>query len=317
MHIKIKTPSRLHLGILDLNGNLGRLYGSIGVAIEKPNLILEMRSAERLEVCGDGRDVVINLIKKFSRFYRIKPKVMVELRKWIPEHVGLGSGTQLALAVATSLSGIYKLDATTRELAMAMERGILSGIGIAAFEVGGFVIDSGINVLDPMPPQVVFHHLFPENWSFVVAIPRVKRGFSGIKEREAFKRIIPAPEKIPAQICRIVQMKMLPSLIEEDIETFGRSLSEIDKKTGLYFKDVQSGIYREKISQRLIEFMLDFGSYGVGQSSWGPTVYGLTKKKESEDLENEVREFLDENKIRGDVFSANANNRGALVEVKS
>lgn len=317
MHITIKTPSRLHLGILDLNGNLGRLYGSIGVALEKPNFVLEMEPAERLDVCRDSKDVIINLIKRFSRFYKIKPKVRVELKETIPEHIGLGSGTQLALAVATSLSKIYKLGTTTWKLALVMSRGTLSGIGIAAFEGGGFVIDSGINVLDPLPPKIVFHHSFPENWSFVVAIPDVKRGFSGIKEREAFKGIIPAPEKISAQICRIVQMKMLPSLIEKDIETFGQSLSEIDKKTGLHFKGVQNGIYREKISQRLIEFMLNSGSYGIGQSSWGPAVYGLVKKKESEDLENEVREFLDEKKIKGYVFSARANNEGYLIEVKS
>lgn len=315
MRVTIKTPSRLHLGILDLNGGLGRLYGSIGVSLERPNFVLEVEPAERLQVYGGDSGVISDLIKKFTGFYGLSPRVRVELKEVIPEHVGLGSGTQLALAVAVSLSRIYGLGTTLRDFASVMGRGTLSGIGIAAFERGGFIIDSGVNVLNPQLPKVVFRHSFPESWSFIVAIPDVKRGFSGNKEEDALKKVVPASEKISAEICRIVQMKMLPSLLDRDISSFGQSLSLVDKKTGLYFRDVQDGVYREEISGELVQFMLDSGAYAAGQSSWGPAVYGLVDEKRK-GLKKEVEEFLRGKGVQARVFISKADNKGASIEVE-
>ncbi len=45
MKIVVKTPARLHLGMLDLNGELGRRFGSIGVAISRPNVVVEATRA--------------------------------------------------------------------------------------------------------------------------------------------------------------------------------------------------------------------------------------------------------------------------------
>jgi beta-ribofuranosylaminobenzene 5'-phosphate synthase len=56
------------------------------------------------------------------------------------------------------------------------------------------------------------------------------------------------------------------------------------------------------------------GAYGVGQSSWGPAVYGLTQSKtEAEKLRAKVEAFL-KDRNGGQVFVANANNRGATIK---
>ena len=48
--IEVKTFARLHLGLLDNNGEQGRLYGSIGVAVSRPHLLLRASLADRLTI---------------------------------------------------------------------------------------------------------------------------------------------------------------------------------------------------------------------------------------------------------------------------
>ncbi len=314
MHIRVETPSRLHFGLLDLNGSLGRIYGGIGLALTYPAIILEARSSDELTVKGENRDVVLSLVEKFSESQRINVGAEIELKETIPQHVGLGSGTQLSLAVASCLSHIHGLSLSVVEMATLMERGEISGVGTACFEHGGFIIDGGHKSMEYNgPPPVIFRHPFPKHWSFVVAIPETEGRIYGEREEKALKKVIPSPPEITAEVCRLVQMKMLPSLIEEDIVSFGRSLVEVDKRVGRYFKDVQDDIYREGTCREIVEFMLGEGSHGGGQSSWGPTVYGVIEDNKVKDLEDSVRDFLSERDISGRVFSAHANNEGARI----
>jgi len=310
MKIRIKTPARLHLGLIDLNGNLGRLYGSIGLAVNYPNVVLEAESAEKLEVYGLEKDRTAKAVSRFSAYYNIDPKIHLEIKEAISKHSGLGSGTQLSLAVGTALARIHGIKASAPEIASVMGRGFVSGVGVAAFERGGFSVDGGLNVLYQTPPQAVFHQNFPKDWVFVVAVPKLKKGLSGKQEKEAFQGIIPGLEKNASEISRLVLMKMLPSLLEKDIESFGFALTEIDKKTGEYYKDIP----QDKTSAIIMQHMIGLGAHGAGQSSWGPAVYGLIEKKYAAGLDNEIKEFLSENKIAGKVFIAEADNKGAVIE---
>jgi beta-ribofuranosylaminobenzene 5'-phosphate synthase len=311
MKLTIKSPARLHLGLIDLNGNLGRLYGSIGVAVNCPNVVLEAQDADKLEVYGLEKDRVSKAVSRFSEYYNIEPKIRLEVKESIPKHSGLGSGTQLSLAVGTALARVHKINASTREIASVMGRGFVSGTGVSAFERGGFSVDGGLNVLYQTPPQAVFRQNFPRDWVFVVALPKVRKGLSGKQEKDAFKGIIPGQETIAADISRLVLMKLLPSLLEKDIEGFGYALTEIDRKTGGYY----SGIPSDKTSSMITQHMIGLGAHGAGQSSWGPAVYGLIEKKYAAGLENEMREFLSDNKIAGKVFITLPDNKGAVIGI--
>jgi beta-ribofuranosylaminobenzene 5'-phosphate synthase len=44
--IEVRSCARLHLGLLDNNGEMGRLYGSIGVAVNRPKLLLKAEAGE-------------------------------------------------------------------------------------------------------------------------------------------------------------------------------------------------------------------------------------------------------------------------------
>ncbi len=309
MKLRIKTPSRLHLGLIDLNGNLGRLYGSIGVAIDRPNVVLEAESAGKLEITGLERDRVKKATAKFSEYYKIKPGAWINVTESIPRHTGLGSGTQLCLAVGTALARLHGIDASTRDLASALGRGFVSGIGVTAFDRGGFIVDGGLNVLYQTPPKPVFNVGMPKNWAYVLAIPEIKKGLFGKQEKSAFKKIIPGPEKNAAEISRLVLMKMLPSLLEKDIEGFGYAITQVDHKTGEYYKNIP----HDNTPAMIIRHMIGSGAHGAGQSSWGPTVYGLIEKKYASGLQAEIEAYLAENKISGKVYIAGPDNRGAVV----
>jgi beta-ribofuranosylaminobenzene 5'-phosphate synthase len=310
MKLTIKTPARLHLGLIDLNGNLGRLYGSIGVAVNHPNVVLEAEDSGKLELFGLEKDRVAKAVSRFSEYYNIDPKIRLEVKESIPKHSGLGSGTQLSLALGTALAAVHGIKASNRDIASVMGRGFVSGTGVSAFERGGFSVDGGLNVLYQTPPQPVFHQNIPKDWVFVVAVPKIKKGLSGKQEKNAFKGIIPGQEKIAADISRLVLMKLLPSLLEKDIEGFGYALTEIDKKTGGYYSSIPS----DKTTSMITQHMIGLGAHGAGQSSWGPAVYGLIEKRYAGGLENYLKEFLSENRIAGKVFIAEADNRGALID---
>ncbi len=316
MQIKVKTPSRLHFGILDLNGNLGRIYGSLGLAIDFPNTVVEVKNSEKLEILGYEKGRVISIIKKFSKFYEINPKLRINVKEAIPEHVGLGSGTQLALAIGVSVSRIYSLDLTAGEISNFLRKGNISGIGTYAFESGGFIVDSGCRMGSKGIPQKIFRYDFPKDWKFLVVIPEIQRGFRDSEERGIFKRVIPASQEISANICRLTLMKLIPSLLEKDIKKFGSALTEINRNTGLCFRKIQGGIYRSKILRELINFMLE-NSHGAGQSSWGPAVFALVREKDADRLNSDVIKFLNKKKIKAEVFVTGADNKGAEIKISS
>ena len=50
------APARLQLGLLDLRGDLDRVFGGVGVAIAEPRVVVECAPATRLEVTGPDAD---------------------------------------------------------------------------------------------------------------------------------------------------------------------------------------------------------------------------------------------------------------------
>lgn len=315
MKMEIKTPGRLHLGLIDLNGNLGRLYGSVGAAIDYPNVVLEAGDSDKKIITGKEKILTESIVKKISSFYGRDEKIKINVKETIPRHVGLGSGTQLCLAVATAYCKIKKINAKTEELAFILGRGNVSGIGVAAFQRGGFIIDSGYNVFEEIPSQPIIQKTFPNDWCFVVVVPNRDKGFSGIKEDKAFKKVIPGRQKISEEISRLLLMKLIPSFYEEDIGGFGSALTELDRKTGEYFSKPQKGTFAHGETKKLIDAMLSFGAYGGGQSSWGPACYSLTDKYSAEELLEHTKKYMKENKIKGIAYVAKPNKRGAEIKV--
>jgi beta-ribofuranosylaminobenzene 5'-phosphate synthase len=297
---------------MDLNGDLGRLFGGIGVGIDRPNVILEAQPSEKLVVAGERNERVKALAKRFLEAYGIGANASISVKQAIPEHSGLGSGTQLALAVAAALAKLFNVDASTQELARAMGRGQRTSVGTTIFAQGGFVVDGGKSK-NGFPTTIV-RQPFPSNWAFVVAVPNVKKGLAKTEETAAFKALAPMTAEEAGRMCRLTMMKLLPSLFERDIKSFGEALTEIQTVIGDYFAKVQGGTYSSQAAAEGIALMQKLGAYGAGQSSWGPAFYGLTLKEQAEKIKAKMQAFLSEG-VGGQVFTAKANNRGAYIKI--
>ena len=319
MKVYVKSPARLHFGLIDLNGEMGRFFGGLGVAIDQPNVILEAQNSDFFSVTGKKSELVKVFANRFFEKYGIKKLVSIDVKQTIPEHQGLGSGTQLALAVSTALKNLFHLDVTIKELSLAMGRMKRTGVGTVVFEQGGFVLDGGKRFKDgtidvESVPPLIMQTPFPEDWTFVVVIPNIKKGLAMNEEKNAFKRISTMPSDVVGNICWLTMMKLLPSLVDYDIVNFGSALTQIQKVVGNFFADVQGGTYASLLSKKIIDFMDDNGAYGVGQSSWGPAVYGLVEDKiQAANLKSEVNSFL-KDIGEGRVFIAKANNQGAIIK---
>ncbi|MEL7567074.1 MAG: beta-ribofuranosylaminobenzene 5'-phosphate synthase family protein [Dehalobacterium sp.] len=310
----VKTGARIHLGQLDLSGSLGRLYGGIGLAIDQPALELTVEKSNRLMIISPESEQrrIQNISKKYLEFYQL-PGAKINLRHFMPSHSGLGSGTQLALALGFALTRVYQLQPSLAELAGITDReSSRSGIGVAAFAQGGFLLDGGVPVSQvtgkfKVPPLLTRIH-FPEEWAIILALPDKEEKMFGLKEEKTFKSLLPMEEHISGIISRLILMKLLPGLIEKDLKSFGQAVTEIQKHLGNYFAPVQGGQYACALGAKLSEYLLSQGAAGVGQSSWGPAIYGFTDQEKKADLLESTRNFIGN---RGRVWAVNGINHGA------
>ncbi|RLG32631.1 hypothetical protein DRN98_05020 [Methanosarcinales archaeon] len=319
MKVIIESPSRLHLTLIDLNGNLGRVDGGIGVALKHPSLKVEISTAPSDQI-PENLIPIVNLVRS-----KMNPDgcYKIELQESLPEHVGLGSKTQIMLSIAEGIRLIEGLDYTARELAMIVGRGGTSGIGVAAFEHGGFILDGGHSIKvkpdflpsrasDAPPPPILFQHPLAEEWYFVIAIPDVSRGAHGKREVNIFQKFCPIAEQEVEKLTRIIMMKILPSIIEEEIEPFGEGITAIQD---LGFKKIECSL-QDRIIKDLFE-VLKSSSYGCGMSSFGPAVFGIVEgEAAAKDLKNEISEFLGGRGLEGEVIYSSANNIGHTVALQ-
>ena len=325
--VTVTSPSRLHFTLIDLNGELGRVDAGIGVALNEPSLKIRVSRIDS-ESETENPEEVLPILKRIRE--RIEPELKhyykVEILRALPHHVGLGSRTQLSLSVAKAISVLEHRDFTTYELAKLVGRGGTSGIGTAAFDHGGFILDGGhlfrrggnagvkhsflpSSASEVPPPPVLFQHPLPEDWFFVLAIPHVKRGAHGSEEIEIFKRNCPIRATEVEKLCRLILMRILPSVIEKDIYTFGESLSMIQQ---IGFKKIEVGL-QHHIIRELFDFFATH-ALGYGMSSFGPTTYGIVKgESKARELAQRTYEFMAERHVAGSVFYSNTNNKGGVV----
>lgn len=317
MKVYVKTPARLHLGLIDLNGDLGRMFGGLGVGIDKPNVIVEAQHAEKLTVTGQETELATALVKRFLAAFPVKGNVHVDVKEAIPAHVGLGSGTQFSLAIATALAKLFAINVSTPQLALAMGRAQRTGVGTAIFQKGGFIVDGGKKTQQNAAfPPLIYRQPFPQTWRFVVAIPNVQKGLSNSEETVAFKKLPPMQADAVAKICRLTMLKLLPALAERDIESFGEALTSIQILTGEYFAHIQGGTYSDPEVADTLEYIKSIGAYGFGQSSWGPAVYGVVKQEDAKVALKKVKAYLAKG-VGGEVFIAKGNNKGATIKLTS
>lgn len=279
--VSVEAYARLHFGVLDLRGARGRWFGGIGAAVSAPSVQVTAARADRLAASGDDAARAALFAQRFFDHHAIGPGARVHVTRVLPSHVGLGSGTQLALAVARALAGLYGTSTDPRDLARAVGRGRRSAIGTWTFAGGGLVVEGGrARDRDDCGPLVA-RLPFPPSWRALVVVPDAPPGVSGPDEAEAFA-LLPAPsEREVEHVSYVTLMSLLPALADADLAAFGCALTEIQQVTGRWFASAQGGTFASGASRALVEQLAAWGAAGVGQSSWGPAVYGVVDGDEA------------------------------------
>jgi len=287
----VETAARLHFGVLDLRGAAGRWFGGLGAAAPAPLLLVSAERDETVSAEGDDADRAAGFAARYLAEYGIRSGARIVVHRSLPAHSGLGSGTQLALSVARALAELHGLPTDARSLASAVGRARRSAIGTWTFAHGGFVVEGGRQRQSDSCGPLIARLAFPASWRCVVAIPEAEQpALSGAAEEAAFAALPPPSEREVEKVAHLVLMLMLPALADGDLPAFGSALTEVQQLTGRWFASIQGGAFARGRSAELIARMAELGAVGVGQSSWGPTVYGIASgDAAATHLANEIR----------------------------
>ena len=278
--VVVTAPARLHFGMLDPAGIGARRFGGVGVAVESPRVVVGVGPRAGQEVVAHGPQAAraTEFAQRARTAFGYPGGIEVDVREAIPPHIGLGSGTKLGLAVARAVAELAGASAGPEELAGASARGARSSVGCWTFAAPGLVVEAGVRDRDSISPLVARHPM-PERWRCVLALPLGVQGLSGNAEDRFFSLLHEERAAIEPRVSRLVLTALLPGLVTEDIDEFGAALTEIQHEIGSMFASRQGGVFHPQ-AKPVVEALLALGVGAVGQSSWGPTVYGIVDSPE-------------------------------------
>ena len=308
--VEIRAPARLHLGMMSFGHADARSFGGVGVMLDRPPLQVRLRRAGRLEARGLHAERALGYAKACVDAWRLGDVgCAIEVVTAPAAHVGLGTGTQLGLAVAAGMRHLFALGAEAHvpqatphpmqeelqptehdwlfdthdalELARVVGRGRRSCVGVYGFSRGGLIIEAGRmirddadvddNVTRAFSPMVARVRL-PQTWRCVLLVARDAAGMSGAAEREAFARLPPVPREITAELSRIALLELLPAAVEGKFIEFSLAVRSYGALAGKPFESESSKLPHAKATADLIELLAELGTPGCTQSSWGPAV---------------------------------------------
>lgn len=272
--ITVHAPARLHLGFVDLAGDSARRFGSLGLTLEEIFVRVHAQHAETDRVEGEQAERASRYVDILRDRLSLTAALQVTVERAIPQHAGLGSGTQLALAIGAAANELFDLGKSAAELATLLDRGARSGIGIGAFEQGGFLVDGGKSASD-RPPPIVSRIAFPAAWRILLVFDSAREGLHGFAERDAFDKLPPFSGAAAEHLCRLVLMRVLPALVESDLPEFGAGIAEIQRIIGDHFAPAQGGRFTSPRIAEVLRWLQEAGVACVGQSSWGPTGFAV------------------------------------------
>jgi beta-ribofuranosylaminobenzene 5'-phosphate synthase len=315
---RIRTPSRLHFGLLAWGPQAPRQFGGVGLMIESPALVVSAEPAPetgaRGPLSGRALEVARAVAEALAGEGVGAAPCLLRVERAPAEHVGLGVGTQLSLAVARLMFEVSGLPPPTLPRLSALTgRGRRSGIGLHGFAHGGLIVDGGRKDGEGLPPLLVRVE-FPADWKVLVIQPSRFTGLHGEAERRAFAGLPPLDDRVTDRLCRLVLLGLLPALAERDLGAFGDALTELQQRVGQGFATAQGGIFARPELAAIAEDLRSRGLHGVGQSSWGPTLYAFSDRSDPERqslLEGVRREF---NLDADSCFWTGADRGGARVE---
>ena len=325
--LTVSAPSRLHFGLLSIGDATARKFGGAGLMIESPRTQVTVWQSDSFEltVADDSRQAVLASIANWQSKLASPAQKSVAIDDLplgmkvnaAPRHSGLGSGTQLAFAVATALHLLNEQTVPSSEdLALAMGRGKRSAIGSYGFHQGGFLVDRGIDneAIAPLDMRIDF----PDDWKVVLLEPKVDRddGVFGAAELEAFKTLPATTPEESEKLISLLSQQIVPAVLSHNFSMFAKSVTEYGHRSGLFYSPIQGGAYASPSATKIVERVTEFGEYAIGQSSWGPLLFAIAKsEKEAHRLVDYLSEHCED--VGCHVSVTSANNRGMTVQHNS
>ncbi len=319
--IVCRLPARLHFGLLDMNGSLGRVDGGIGLAITEPATVISADVSSGISAMGISDPLLLERLEKGLHKvckYLGFSGVSLQISQLPAAHSGFGSATQVLVGAAKTVSCLAGNPQSASALARLMGRGGTSGIGTAVIDGGGFILDGGHSfrsgprskqdytpsraTTDPAPPPVFVQIPFPETWQILICVPK-GLDIDGKRELEIFTKECPVPDREVDRMCRILLTQMLPAIAENNLTLFCESLEAYQ---GLGFKQAEIRTQTSTVCSAM-NFLRENGGQGVGMSSWGPAIFAFGTELTA--LRAKMQEWL-QTQGSGEVFVTYADNTG-------
>jgi beta-ribofuranosylaminobenzene 5'-phosphate synthase len=276
--VKVSAPCRLHFGMFSFGHSDRPQFGGVGMMIEPPTVEVRISSADLFATAGSCDERVRDCVTRLVRAWNLEslPSCKIDVRS-AASHVGLGVGTQLGLSIAAGLRRYLDLPIQpTESLAANVGRGLRSAVGTYGFREGGLIIDRG-----KLPGEQLgtLHRrlAIPDSWRIVLVRPPNAEGLSGNEEAQKFTALPAVPDKVTRDLWRLTSEEILPALEHGDCVAFGDAVYRFGWIAGECFAAAQGGPFASRTVERLVENIRDFGVTGVGQSSWGPTVFAIAR----------------------------------------
>jgi beta-ribofuranosylaminobenzene 5'-phosphate synthase len=275
--VTVSTSARLHLGFFDLSSQTNRRFGSMGVAIQayRTSLSLSKSSSASDNHRVDQDKWASAIFQRHLAQYSHPSPMQLDIQSSIPRHSGLGSGTQMALAMGCAVDHLLETPFDAKKVALHHQRGGRSGIGIYTFEQGGLIVDGGHASNSAGVPPKLGRYVFPEDWPFILIEDTSHVGIHGDQEKQAFKTLKPQSLAATHQLSHRILMETLPALIERNYAVFASGLGALQQYNASYFSEAQGGMFASEYVSKVLAYLNDLGYQGLGQSSWGPTGFVL------------------------------------------
>lgn len=318
--VEVRSPARLHLGMLSFGNPALRTFGGVGLMVDRPGVHLRIRRAGRLEARGPESERALEFAAACAEAWNLdKAGCSIEVVTTPPGHAGLGSGTQLALAVAAGMSHLFVRDSAADDLpappehpiqpdldpsdhewsfdlreviefARATGRGRRSCVGVHGFSRGGLIVEAGRRLPagavafedeDRDFAPIVARVRLPSAWRCVVIVGRDAVGLHGAEEAAAFTGLPPMDTAVSAELARIALLDMLPAAVEGKFAEFSAAVGAYGRLAGRPFADVARKLPHAEATAHLLELLGELGVAGCAQSSWGPAVIACCESLEA------------------------------------
>ena len=301
--VEIKAPSRLHLGLFGWGPEAEMQFGGFGLMIDKPELVLKVTFSDidQFNVPEDQK-VKYKSLSDSCRAYLSQrnveiPRLHFRLNAFPPMHHGLGSGTQRAMAVAAAVSKLCGFRVSSpADLAAMANRFPRSGVGIHGFWHGGMIIDAGHSAglgghmqIAPLMARIAW----PEQWQILLVIPDEPEGVSSHAEQNVFQHLPPPDRSSMSDVKQAVFGDLTNAMENRQFKLAMTAIETVQVIVGQWFAPGQQGsVYGSPLRDRLISAMKQAGLKGVGQSSWGPALFGFGQAGEIDAIEARFRELI-------------------------